>query len=568
VPGSSSPALFFVFEIDVFMKSVLYIAFMLTMMAVRPADAQGLLTYTDPGATCDRNSDSSIDQDDGTNFYAIEALDTLTVKFTLCRPDPAFPSKVAFASFAIHPSEYLEATGGSGDLIQQPIGTGPYSLQRWDLGSELVLARNDNYWGEPAKEPTLVFRWNAEAAARLIELQSGNVDGIDNPGAGDFGVISNDPNLVLFERSGLNVFFLGMNNQIAPFDNLQVRQAIAHAIDKERIVEAYYPPGSTTATQFMPPALFGYTSEIDPLDYDPDLARQLLAESGVPMPIQTTLHYRDVVRGYLPQPGIVAVDIQAQLANVGINVDIVVEESGAFIDRTDAGEIGLYLLGWSADYPDPTNFLDFHFGAGASRLFGATWPEITAPLAEAAALADQTQRYDLYVEANAAIRDLTPMLPIAHGASATAFQSRIGGAHSSPLSAEIFSVMIDPDDDNVVWMQNAEPIGLYCADESDGETLRACEQINESLLAYQIAGTDVVPSLATSFSANETATEWTFPLRPGVTFHDGSTLDANDVVLSYVVQWDAAHPLHVGRDGSFTYFSGFFGGFLHPPESE
>ena len=87
----------------------------------------------------------------------------------------------------------------------------------------------------------------------------------------------------------------------------------------------------------------------------------------------------------------------------------------------------------------------------------------------------------------------------------------------------------------------------------------------ESLLAYEAGTGEVVPSLATEWSSNEELTEWTFTLRDGVTFHDGATLDANDVVLSYVVQWDAAHPLHVGRDGSFAYFPGLFGGFLNAP---
>jgi ABC-type transport system substrate-binding protein len=122
--------------------------------------------------------------------------------------------------------------------------------------------------------------------------------------------------------------------------------------------------------------------------------------------------------------------------------------------------------------------------------------------------------------------------------------------------------------DTLVWMQNAEPIGLYCADETDGESLRVCEQINEALLAYEIGGTAVEPSLAESYEANDDLTEWTFNLREGVKFHDGSDLDAQDVILSYAVQWDAAHPLHVGRDGSFTYFPGLFGQFLNAPPAE
>jgi len=249
-----------------------------------------------------------------------------------------------------------------------------------------------------------------------------------------------------------------------------------------------------------------------------------------------------------------------------VTVNIEVMESGAFIDASDAGELAFYLLGWGADYPDATNFLDYHFGLGASDQFGDTFESITTPLRAAAQIADPAARLALYVEANQAIKDNVPMIPVAHGASATAFKATVEGAHASPLGNEMFRVMQIPGQDTLVWMQNAEPIGLYCADETDGESLRACEQINESLLAFQVGGTAVEPSLAESYEANEDGTEWTFKLRQGVTFHDGSSLDANDVVLSFVVQWDASHPLHVGRNGSFAYFPGLFGAFLNAPE--
>ncbi|MGJ3237950.1 MAG: ABC transporter substrate-binding protein [Anaerolineae bacterium] len=512
----------------------------------------------------DWTSVSAENCDYGGNILSIEALDELTVQFTLCAPDPAFPSKAAFAALAIHPSEYLEATGGGGpELFENPIGTGPYMLEEWDRGNQIVMTRYEDYWGEPAAEGTLIMRWNSEASVRTLELQAGEADGIDNPGVDDFAILEADPDVNLLERPGTNIFYVGINNTVEPFDNVLVRQAVAHAIDRQRLVDNFYPPGSSAATQFMPPSIFGHTEEVEPFPYDPDRARELLEEAGVELPIETTISYRDVVRSYLPTPGLVAVDIQAQLAEVGINVEVVEMESGSFLDAADAGELSLHLLGWGADYPDATNFLDFHFGAGSSDQFGEQFEEITGPLTEAAQIADPDVRYDIYVEANTAIRDLVPMVPIAHGGSAVAYRAEIEGANVSPLGNEYFAVVSDPSDDDFIWVQNGEPSGLYCADETDGEALRACEQINEALLAYEIGGTAVVPALATDYSANEDSTVWTFNLREGVTFHDGSAFDAQDVVASYAVQWDATNPLHVGRNGSFTYFSAFFGGFLN-----
>jgi ABC-type transport system substrate-binding protein len=550
-------------------NTVRVLALVLVVLALGlPTFAQGTIEPLTPNMTVSDDGLVTYAADScdyGGEIQSITAVDAQTVVFQLCYPDPAFPSKAAFSAFGIHSADQLIETGGGGDLLNTPIGTGPYMLDHWDLGNELVLTRNDSYWGEPAGEGTLIFRWNSEAAARLVELQAGTVDAIDNPAPGDFDVIRNDPNLALYDRPGTNVFYFGINNTVPPFDNVQVRQAIAYAIDRQRIVDNFYPPGSIAATQFMPPSIFGFTSEVEPFPYDPDMARQLLAESGVELPIETNLSYRDVVRGYLPQPGVVATDLQAQLAEVGINVTIDVQESGTFLDNASAGNLSLFMLGWGADYPDATNFLDFHFGAGASDSFGDKFPEITDVLAQAASLADPDERYPLYIQANTLIRDLVPMVPIAHGGSGVAYKASIEGAHASPLGNENFAVMSDPDDDTFVWMQNAEPISLYCSDETDGESLRGCEQTNESLLAYEVGGTAVIPSLASEYTASDDLMTWTFTLRDGVTFHDGSALDSNDVVLTWAVQWDAANPLHVGRQGLFDYFTGFFGAFLNPP---
>lgn len=506
--------------------------------------------------------------DYGGILKSIEAVDDLTVKFTLCSPDVAFPSKVAFSAFAIHPSEYLEATGGGGtQLIENPVGTGPYLLEKWVKGDSIIMKRNDAYWGEKAKAETLVFRWQKEGAARLLELQAGTVDGIDNPSPDDFATIEGDANLALLPREALNIFYIGLNRDKPPLDNDKVRMALALGIDRQRIVDNFYPKGSTVASHFTPCAIPGGCEGEAWYDFDPAAAKQMLADAGFPDGFEIELAYRDVFRGYLPEPALVAQDIQAQLKdNLGITANIKVMESGAFIDASDAGELTMYLLGWGADYPDQTNFLDFHFGRGASDQFGAGFEDIWTTLEKAASLSDQAERNVLYAEANNLLKQHVPMIPVAHGGSATAFKADVVGAHASPLSNEHFASMDPGGRTTLVWMQNAEPIGLYCADETDGESLRACEQMNESLLAYQIGGTAVEPSLAESYEANDDLTEWTFKLREGVIFHDGSAFDAKDVLLSYAVQWDAAHPLHVGRDGSFTYFPGLFGQFLNAPK--
>lgn len=498
----------------------------------------------------------------------IAALDELTVRFTLCVPDPAFESKAAFTAFAIQPKEWIEAAMENRQILEKPIGTGPYVLDSWKRGDSIIFKRFNDYWGEKAKTETLVFRWASEGAARLLELQSGTVDGIDNPSPDDFDVIRSDPNLQLIEREALNIFYLGMTNTFEPFDKLEVRQAIAMGIDRQRIVDNFYPAGSSVASHFTPCSIPNGCVGEDWYEFNPEKARELLAKAGFPNGFKTKIYYRDVFRGYLPEPGLVATDIQAQLKqNLNIDAEIVVMESGAFIDESTSGRLnGFYLLGWGADYPHITNFLDFHFGR-ANPQFGKPFPEIYELLEQGARIADPDEATPIYEQANNKIKELVPMVPIAHGGSGVAYRADVVGGHASPLGNEYFAVMDPGGRSTFVWMQNAEPISLYCGDETDGESLRACEQVLESLLGYEIGGTEVKPALATECSANEDLTVWTCKLRPNVKFHDGSAFDANDVVMSWVVAWDYKHPLHIGNTGSFEYFS-YLWGLMNAPAEE
>ena len=506
------------------------------------------------------------------NFKRISAPDANTVVFELCNPDVAFLSKIAFISFAINDTAWLEskvdpAKADNQAIVSEVNGTGPWKLEAWNRGSDITLVRNDNYWGPDARTEKLIIRWGAEAAQRLVELQAGSVDAIDNVGPTDFATVIDNPELQLKPREGLNVMYIGMNNTYAPFTDVRVRQAIAMAIDRSRIVNTFYPSGSEVASHFTPCSIPNGCAGDAWYDFDVAAAKDLLTAAGFPDGFSTKLYYRNVVRGYLPDPVVVGTDIQAQLKNnLNIDVEIVEQESGTFLDNADAGALdGLHLLGWGADYPDVTNFLDFHFGAGSSKQFGDKFTDITGALAEGGAGLTDALREPSYVAANNAIRANVPMIPVVHGGSAVAYRADVSNAHASPLGNEEFAPMIPGDRTQFVWMQNAEPPGLYCADESDGEALRVCEQIMESLYAYETAGTAAIPSLAEKCEPNPELTVWTCALRQNVTFHDGSTLDANDVVLSYAVQWDAAHPLHKGRDNSFTYFPGLFSGFLNPP---
>lgn len=509
------------------------------------------------------------DCDYGGKIKSIIAVDAYTVEFTMCKPDPAFPTKAAFTPFGIYAEEWLMANGNEANqetLLSAPVGTGPFMLETWARGESVTFKAYDGYWGDKPAYDTLVFRWATEGAQRLLELQSGTVDQITNVSPDDYETVKGDANLTFLPVANPNVLYLAMTNTFTPFDDVKVRQAIAMGIDRQRIVENFYAEGSVVPSHFTPCSLPNGCVGEPWYEFDAAAAKALLADAGYPDGFETTIYYRDVFRGYLPEPGLVAVEFQTQLRdNLGIEAEVIVMESGQFIDESTQGNLdGLYLLGWGADYPHVTNFLDFHFAASNPQ-YGDPHPEIYEVLEAASQIGDPAEAEALYIEANNAIRELVPMVPIANGASASAALNTVGNAHFRPFGAPLFA-KVDPGKDTFVFMQNAEPISLYCADETDGESLAPCQQVVETLLGYAIDSGNVVPELATACTANADSTVWTCTLREGVTFHDGSTFDANDVVVSWAAGIDAANENHIGNTGAFEYYSYLFDGLMNVEE--
>jgi ABC-type transport system substrate-binding protein len=205
-----------------------------------------------------------------------------------------------------------------------------------------------------------------------------------------------------------------------------------------------------------------------------------------------------------------------------------------------------------------TNFLDYHFGKDVQQ-FGNTFPEIYDNLIAGGQIGVPADAEEYYVAANNAIKELVPMVPIAHGGSAAAYRADVENPQASPLTSEVFAFSKPGDRDVFVWMQNAEPNTLFCADETDGEGLRACEQFMQGLYAYEVNGTDAEPALAESCDPNEDSTVWVCTLRQGVKFHDGSDLDSSDVVATFDMGLNPGSPNHKGNTNLWDYYDYLWG---------
>lgn len=512
----------------------------------------------------------------------IAAVDEFTIKVTMCKPAPTFLAAIAFTPFYIQPREWIEANANEANqetLLSAPIGTGPYYIESWNRGDSIVFKRFDDYWGEAAKTETLVFRWATEGAQRLLELQSGTVDYITKLSPDDNEIVQNDENLQFLPVPNPNVMYLAMVNVVDPLDtrtdsifaDVNVRKAIAYGIDRQRIVDNFYPKGSEAASHFTPCSIpNGCEGEVW-YDFDLEMANSLLDDAGLTkdddgIRFKTSVFYRDVFRVYLPEPGLVAVEIQTQLReNLGIEAAVVVMESGEFIDESTNGRLdGLYMLGWGADYLHVTNFLDFHFSRSNPQ-YGDPLPEVYEVLEEAAQIGDDATAAGLYAQANNALKELVPMVPIAHGAPADAALADVQNAHPAVLGPPDLWEFVPGDRDTMIYLKAAEPISLYCMDETDGESLDACKMTTEGLYKYNYKG-EAVPTLATSCETNADATVFTCYLREGVKFHNGFTLDAADVVRSWDAGMNAASEYHIGNTGAFEYASYLFDALMNLEE--
>ncbi|MEJ7748038.1 MAG: ABC transporter substrate-binding protein [Candidatus Limnocylindrales bacterium] len=501
----------------------------------------------------------------------IRAVDPTTVVFELCASDAAFLSKVASPSLVINDSDWL-ATRIATDGAEQPIsrelnGTGPFRLEAWNRGAEIILSRFDGYRGPAANASALVFRWETDPGRRMKALVEATVDGADAIDASGATTVEGNPELVSQVREGLNVLYLGLNERYAPFDQVAVRQAIGRGIDRAALIAAGFPPGSTVASHLTPCVVPNGCAGDAWWEPDVPAARDLLARAGFKDGFRTTIQFSDEPRSYLPNPVGLVQELQRQLQdNLSIGAELEVLPFDDLVAQADAGSLdGIHVLGARGRYPDPAAFLDPRLGRGAVPEFGNVDERIGDELARASKTVDDEARAKTYASVNTRIVRGVPLIPIAHVGSVAAVRADVTGFGVSATNSERLAAVTPGDRGQFVWMGASEPEGLYCADEMAADALRVCAQVFEGLYGFGGADATPTPALAERCSPNDDLDVWTCTLRAAVRFHDGAAFDAGDVVRSFAVQWDAAHPRHRGRLGTFQAFSERFGPFLNAP---
>ena len=366
-----------------------------------------------------------------TTVTGITAVDPYTVQFTLVAPDVTFLNKLALNFAYIVPKEEVDKAGEN--FGHAPVGTGPFTLKEWKSGESLVFTRNPNYFyeGLPFLDQITIQVGVAPDVA-LLRLEKGEIQLMGDPPPGaDWARITADPAWKdrLEKQPQVSTIYIAINTTVKPFDNLKVRQAINHAIDKQHIIQLLNGRG-TVANQILPPLMPGYDTAYTGYDYNPGLAKSLLTEAGFPDGFETSIECIAVD----PQPKLCE-SFQQDLAKVGIKLTINTLAGPNVIDDAGNGKPPLTWsggLGWIQDYPDPDDFYSPILGCGSNVPGGWNWPRYCNEAVDATsktllAMTDRTARLDAYKPMFKTLMDDAVWVPVFNGEYDVAHSAKLHG---------------------------------------------------------------------------------------------------------------------------------------------
>lgn len=379
----------------------------------------------------------------------IEKVDPLTVRFSLNEPSAPFLASLSMHAFAIVSPKALRTQ--KKDFGRSPVGSGPFVFSMWKEKQAIVLTSNKDYWGDAPKINKLIFRAIPDNQSRTMELLASKIHVMDNPNAGDIDILRKrlGAKVKFSKQPGFNIGYLALNNSRKPFDNVLVRRAISHAINKEAIIKTVYSNFASVANNPIPPTLWSYAKDIKGYEYSPKKAKALLKEAGLDQGFETTLWAMPNPRPYMPNGRKVAEAIQGDLAKVGIKAKIVSYDWGTYLDRTQKGEHDMALLGWTGDIGDPDNFLYVLLDkdnavAPAQNISFYKGEELHKILKTARVESDRSKRVELYQQAQKIIHKEAPMVPLAHSIDVVPMLSSVNGFVMEPTGTRRF---------DRVWLQ-------------------------------------------------------------------------------------------------------------------
>ena len=368
------------------------------------------VTAKDVKFTFDRAKDMPKTKSNTSKIEEVIADDDQHVTFKLTQPYAAFKTIITNSNLSIVSEAAVTAAGESYGDVDNVLGSGAFTVTEWVPNDHYTLARNEKYWDEMPIATTITCRVIPEGSARAIALEAGEVDLVWNVDATDCANIEANPDVTLLSQTSSSIEYLGMNTTKEKFKDVRVRQAINYALDKQTFVDTIIEGRGTVANSYINSMIPGWTDEVEAYPYDPAKAKELLAEAGYPNGFECKIYVNGDVRTRSAQI------IQAQLAEVGITVDISTYEWGALLDSLNAGEHEMFLLGWSnssfdADGSTYQLFYSGNHGATGNRAF-LTDDKVDELIINAQKESDDTKRMELYKELQVYLHEISPWCPL------------------------------------------------------------------------------------------------------------------------------------------------------------
>jgi peptide/nickel transport system substrate-binding protein len=375
---------------------------------------------------------------DGT-VVKMDVLNDDTIRFTLPQPNAPFLSSVAMIwQGIVSPAATKQYNC---DASQHPVGTGPFRFVEAVRNDHVTVEANSAYWGGRPKVDRIVFQIVPESATRMLKLERNEVQILADVPPSDYGRVTGNAALKLYQQAGLTILGVGISNDLGPFKDKRVRQAMNYAVDKDAINKGLY-GGATTAGQGVPPVLWGYNKSVLPYPYDVAKAQQLLKEAGFANGFTADMMVYANPRGYNPIGGAkLGEAVQGYLAKVGVNLKITQFEWGAYLDRLRHTQWeGFAIQGWSGDNGDPDNFLGDLFEwdevAGKARTSNNSRhhnPDYDKLIVQGRQVSDQAKRAQIYLDANKILHDDAPWIFINYTNQVRAARTSVTGFVLNPL---------------------------------------------------------------------------------------------------------------------------------------
>ncbi|MBW7984019.1 ABC transporter substrate-binding protein SapA [Enterobacillus tribolii] len=376
---------------------------------------------------------------------SVRKLDNYTVEMRLKTPDASFLWHLATHYAPVLSAEYADTLSKSGNQEQidrLPIGTGPFTLSEYHTGQFIRLARNDAFWKGKPRMSQVVIDLGAGGTGRLSKLLTGECDVLAYPAASQLSILRDDPRLRLTLRPGMNVAYLAFNTRKPPLDNVDVRRAIAYAINNQRLMQSIYYGTAETAASLLPRASWAYDDDARISEYNPQKSRDLLRQLGLTN-LSLQLWVPSASQAYNPSPLKTAELIQADLAQVGIRVNIIPVEGRFQEARLSDLSHDMTLSGWATDSNDPDSFFRPLLSCAAiqSQTNLAHWcePGFDSLLHKALLSQQLSQRIEDYQDAQKILEEQLPILPLASSLRLQAYRYDIKGLVLSPFGNASFA---------------------------------------------------------------------------------------------------------------------------------